>query len=51
VLGELLRRRLRQLAEEATTTTLRGRLRAFTNVLVPDGCAFKVYPGRAKMQS
>ncbi len=52
VLKELLRRRLRQLAEGAPTTTLRGRLLDFANVLIPDGCAFKVasalsgiYPG------
>jgi Transposase DDE domain len=52
VLGELLRRRLCQIAEAAPTSALQGRLRAFTNVLVPDGCAFKVasalsglYPG------
>lgn len=52
VLSELLRRRLRQVAEGAPTTELRGRLRDFTNVLIPDGCAFKVaralsglYPG------
>jgi hypothetical protein len=52
VLSELLRRRTRQLAEQAPTAALRGRLRDFTNVLVPDGCAFKVaralsgiYPG------
>lgn len=52
VLRELLKRRVEQLAKEAPTTELRGRLRAFSNVLIPDGCAFKVanalsgiYPG------
>lgn len=52
VMNELLRRRLHQLTQEAQTTALEGRLRHFTNVLVPDGCAFKVaralcgiYPG------
>ncbi len=52
VLKELLNRRLTQLAEGAPTTELRGRLRDFANVLIPDGCAFKlanalsgVYPG------
>lgn len=52
VLRELLRRRLEQLAKQAPTTQLRGRLREFANVLVPDGCAFKLaralsgaYPG------
>src|SRR5438477_1947676 len=52
VLQELLRRRLRQLATEAPTVELGGRLRDFANVLIPDGCAFKlasalsgIYPG------
>jgi Transposase DDE domain len=52
VLQELLTRRVKQLAAEAATTELRGRLRNFANVLIPDGCAFKlanalsgVYPG------
>ena len=52
VMNELLRRRLDQLAQQAPTSAWKGRLRDFTNVLVPDGCAFKVaralagiYPG------
>ena len=52
VLNELLRRRMDQLAKQAPTQQMAGRLRAFSNVLVPDGCAFKVakmlsglYPG------
>ena len=52
VMNELLRRRLHQLIQEAKAPALEGRLRHFTNILVPDGCAFKVaralsgiYPG------
>jgi hypothetical protein len=52
VVKEMLQRRLRQLADGAPTIALRGRLRDFANVLIPDGCAFKVasalsgiYPG------
>ena len=52
VLRELLRRRLSQMTSEAPTSAMRGRLSHFANVLIPDGCAFKVasalsgmYPG------
>jgi hypothetical protein len=51
VLKLLLRRRLRQLSKQAHPE-LRGRLESFADVLVPDGCAFKLaaalsgsYPG------
>lgn len=42
VLHKLLRRRLRAIAAEAGTPELRGRLRDFADVLIPDGCAFKL---------
>lgn len=42
VMQAMLRRRMKQLADEAKTTELRGRLKAFRDVLVPDGCAFKL---------
>lgn len=42
VMQTMLRRRMKQLADEAKTTELRGRLKAFRDVLVPDGCAFKL---------
>lgn len=42
VMKELLRRRLRQLEQCAEHPELRGRLRTFSDVLVPDGCAFKL---------
>jgi hypothetical protein len=48
----LLRRRLRRLAATLPTEEMRGRLSHFADVLIPDGCAFKVaralsglYPG------
>jgi len=41
VMHTLLRRRLRALVAQATPA-LRGRLQAFTDVLIPDGCAFKL---------
>jgi hypothetical protein len=51
VLKKLLRRRLQQLSKQAHPE-LRGRLESFADVLVPDGCAFKLasalsgsYPG------
>jgi hypothetical protein len=51
VLKRLLKRRLRQLSKQAHPE-LRGRLESFADVLVPDGCAFKLaaalsgsYPG------
>jgi hypothetical protein len=38
----LLRRRLTAFAAGATDDTLRGRLKHFRDVLIPDGCAFKI---------
>lgn len=52
VLGELLRRRLHSLAHQSSSSPLGGRLREFADLLIPDGCAFKLasclsglYPG------
>lgn len=42
VLQEILSRRLVRLAATATTPELRGRLSAFRDVLIPDGCGFKL---------
>lgn len=42
VMQKMLRRRMKQLAAEAKTVELRGRLEAFHDVLIPDGCAFKL---------
>jgi len=42
VMRELLDRRMAQLVEQTDDSELRGRLQAFTNVLIPDGCAFKL---------
>lgn len=42
VMHKLLRRRLTRLAARATDDKLRGRLQQFRDVLIPDGCAFKV---------
>ena len=42
VMQKMLQRRMKQLAEEAKTSELRGRLEAFHDVLIPDGCAFKL---------
>lgn len=42
VMQKLLRRRLSKLAARATDDKLRGRLQQFRDVLIPDGCAFKV---------
>lgn len=42
VMQTLLRRRMTQIVAEAKTTELRGRLQAFADVLIPDGCAFKL---------
>jgi putative transposase len=42
VMDELLRRRLATLAGRAHDEELRGRLERFRDVLIPDGCAFKV---------
>lgn len=52
LMDRMLRRRLVKLAERTPDNALRGRLMQFADVLVPDGCAFKVatalsglYPG------
>ncbi len=42
LMNRMLRRRLKKLAERTSDTELRGRLSHFADVLVPDGCAFKV---------
>jgi putative transposase len=42
LMNRMLRRRLKALAERTADTELRGRLMHFADVLVPDGCAFKV---------
>ena len=42
VMRELLRRRLAAFAEATDHPELRGRLKAFADVLIPDGCAFKL---------
>lgn len=52
VMNELMRRRMAQLIAETRDVELCGRLREFRNVLIADGCAFKlasalsgIYPG------
>jgi len=42
LLQKMLDRRMKKLAEETDDFELRGRLAAFSNVLIPDGCAFKL---------
>jgi putative transposase len=42
LMARMLRRRLKKLAEHTADTELRGRLSSFVDVLVPDGCAFKL---------
>ncbi len=42
LMGRMLRRRLKKLAERTPDTELRGRLLQFADVLVPDGCGFKL---------
>ena len=42
LMNRMLRRRVKELAARTTDTELRGRLMHFADVLVPDGCAFKV---------
>ena len=42
VLRTLLKRRMKQLVEQTEGSELKGRLRQFSDVLVPDGCAFKL---------
>jgi len=52
VLRELLRRRMVELANQAETEAMRGRLKHFADLVIPDGCGFKlasvlsgVFPG------
>lgn len=52
LMNRMLRRRIKKLAARTADNELRGRLMQFADVLVPDGCAFKVatalsglYPG------
>jgi hypothetical protein len=52
VLQTLLSRRLNAMAQETSDAELRGRLSSFRDVVIPDGCAFKLaralsglYPG------
>jgi hypothetical protein len=42
VMQKMMGRRVRMLAEAAKTPELKGRLKAFGDVLIPDGCAFKL---------
>lgn len=42
VMHEMLKRRMKELADKTDDFELRGRLKAFSNVLIPDGCAFKL---------
>jgi hypothetical protein len=42
VMACLLKRRMAALLKDTKDTALRGRLAAFSDVLVPDGCAFKL---------
>lgn len=42
VMREMLRRRLVALAQTTEQPELRGRLKDFADVLIPDGCAFKL---------
>jgi putative transposase len=42
VMDRMLRRRLKALAERTPDNALRGRLRHFADVLIPDGCGFKL---------
>jgi hypothetical protein len=52
LMQEMMRRRMSQLITETRDEQLQGRLQAFRDVLIPDGCAFKlasalsgIYPG------
>jgi putative transposase len=52
VMQEMMRRRMNEIIAETRDEQLRGRLRAFRDILIPDGCAFKLasvlsgtYPG------
>lgn len=42
VMQEMVRRRLNELIRETKDEALKGRLRVFRDVLIPDGCAFKL---------
>lgn len=42
VMQRMVRRRINKLADAASSLELEGRLRAFRDILVPDGCGFKL---------
>lgn len=42
LMSKMLQRRVKQLAERTPDTKLRGRLACFADVLIPDGCGFKL---------
>ncbi len=42
LMHDVLRRRLAMMREATPDVEMRGRLKAFSDVLIPDGCAFKV---------
>jgi putative transposase len=42
VMRKMMKRRMQQLEARVDAPALRGRLRAFSDVLIPDGCAFKL---------
>ena len=42
LMSRMLRRRMKKLAEHTRDNELRGRLMHFADMLIPDGCAFKV---------
>lgn len=42
VMREMMRRRLSELAATMDRSELRGRLKSFADVIIPDGCAFKL---------
>jgi hypothetical protein len=55
LMQDALRRRLAAMQEATNDFEMRGRLKAFSDVLIPDGCAFKVasallnlYPGTSQ---
>lgn len=42
LMQDTLQRRLKAMCAEAVDVQMKGRLKAFSDVLIPDGCAFKV---------
>jgi DDE family transposase len=42
VMRKMMKRRMQQLEARVDSPELRGRLQVFTDVLIPDGCAFKL---------